>query len=168
MLLTRRMRSGAEAVLTGSTADIRVNSGKRPLPANGERSFALRLLLVAGFRALRPAGIGAGIVLGGSFDQRLDLRLDRLDPVGALGPLLPIPLRHVSGVVAVVVGARDLDRRDEAGRAHLLQPRLADLQRFETAAHVGAVDHLLAGDLLRVADRFCDDHRVVYTEDIEV
>src|SRR3569832_694867 len=149
MLLTRRMRSGAEAVLTGSTADNRVNTGKRPLPANGERSFALRLLLVAGFRALRPAGIGAGIVMRRRQDQRLDLRLDRLDPVGTLGPLLAVPLRHVGRVMAVMVGAGDLHRRDEAGRTHFLQPRFADLESLEAAPHVGAVDHLLAGDLLR-------------------
>ena len=60
-----------------------------------------------------------------------------------------------------MVGAGDRGRRDEAAEADLLEASLGQVERFEAAAHVLGIDHLLAGELLRVADALDDEHRVV-------
>src|SRR5262249_14564297 len=83
-------------------------------------------------------------------------------------PLCAIPLRYVGRVVTVVVFTRDLDRRGKAFSTDFLEARLGDVQGLETAAHVFAVDHFLASDLLRIADRFRDDNRIEHTAIVEV
>ena len=52
----------------------------------------------------------------------------------------------------VVIGAASLNRCGKAFEAKLLQARGGDAEALEAAAHVVAVDQLLAGQLLRGAD----------------
>src|SRR3954462_470264 len=123
--------------------------------------------LVAGLCALRPAGVGADIVFRRRFNQRIDLLLDGVDPVGCLDVLGAVPLRQESRVMAVMIGARHLHRSGESLCADLLEPRRRDDERLEATPHVLAVDLLLAGDLLRVADRLRDDDRVEHAAVVE-
>src|SRR6185312_10940617 len=119
----------AGAVLACSTADMNETPEKEPLPANGERLFSFRRLrpglrrLVASLGALWPAGVGSRIVLGRGVDQGNNFGLERLDPVRPLDPLGAVPLRHIGGVVAVVVLARHAHRSREAFGSHFLQAR---------------------------------------------
>ena len=71
-------------------------------------------------------------------------------------------------MVAIVVVAGHLDRAGESLEAKFLPARLGDLQRLETAPHIFAGDVLLAGDLLRVADRLGDQHGVENAAVVEV
>src|SRR5690348_7888117 len=109
-------------------------AGTSPAMATGWVSGSRRL--VASLGALRPARVRRGVVLGGRIDQRNDLVLDRLDPVGRLDPLGAVPLHHEHAVVAVVVAARDAERGGEAVHAELLEARLGDVERLEAAPHV--------------------------------
>ena len=60
------------------------------------------------FRALRPRLVLGHVVLGRGVEKRLHLVLHGRDPVGDFHPLGAVPLLHVGGVVAVVVGAGHL------------------------------------------------------------
>src|SRR5215213_619206 len=72
-------------------------------PHNGEGRIGDLRGFLAGFLALRPAGIRRRVLLGGRLDERAHLVAHRLHPVGALGPLGAIPLGHIDLVVAVMV-----------------------------------------------------------------
>src|SRR5579883_899370 len=145
-----------------------------PLPAlargegegrkKGERSRRL----VARLGALRPTGARCGILLGGRVDQREDLVLHRLDPVGILDPGVAVPFGDIGRMVAAVIAARDAERTREADHAELVEARLVDVERFEPAPHVLAGDDLPAGELLRIADALGDDHRVEHAAAVEV
>jgi len=80
--------------------------------------------LVASLGALRPAGILLDIVGRSLLQQRLHLVVHRLDPVGDLRPLRTIPLLHVSGAMAVMVGASGLHDCSEVRKAELLPASL--------------------------------------------
>src|SRR5690606_13633742 len=93
-------------------------------------------LLVAGLRALRPAGALLGIVLRGGVEQRLDAVGHRLDGLGDLHPILTVPLLHEGRAMAVVVRAGELDRASETLEPEFLQAGLVEVERLEAAAHV--------------------------------
>ena len=69
--------------------------------------------------------------------------------------------------MAVVVGAGELDRRREAGKANRLQTDLVEIDVLETAPDILAGDHLLAGQLLRRGDGLGDQHRIIDAVAIE-
>src|SRR5579871_5257202 len=115
---------------------------------------------VAWLGALGPAGVGFHVGLGRLIDQRQNLVLDRLDRGDRRMPLAAVPLDQRDAVMAIVIGAAQVDRRGKAGETQLLVTRLGDVQRLKAAAHVRAVDYFLAGDLLRGVDRLGDQHGV--------
>src|SRR5215471_14660128 len=171
MLLSARIRStvtdadviGAATVMTLSTCRSRV----APTSAPKELRFLRRL--VADLSALRPTRVLFDVVLGRFFEQRAHLVFHRLDPVGDLHPFGAVPLLHVSGMVAVVIGARHVgDRCREVGKAELLPALGGNGQRLQATPYVFTAHDLLAGDLLRVADRFGDKHGVVDTAIVEI
>src|SRR6185312_193310 len=141
ILLTRRMRAGSAegAALWVSTADMASTpeSGLPPRTGRGHCRSDRRLRrLVASLGALRPAGVALDVFGRGLLEQRLDLLLQRLDPVGRLDPLGPVPLLHVGRRVTVVVVAGHLHRRAEVREAELLPARRRDVERLEAAPHV--------------------------------
>src|SRR5262249_36284781 len=86
-----------------------------------------------------------------------------------LDPFGPVPLLHVSGRMAVVIGAvYSGDRRPEAGQAELFPARLADVERLEAAPDILAGHDFLAREVLRVADCFGDKNRVVDAAVVEI
>src|SRR5690349_13013167 len=80
---------------------------------------------------------------------RLDLGAHQLaiglHPVGDHLPLGAVPLLELDQARALVVHARDLERRHEARGAELLQALLVEVQVLDAPAH------LLAGDRLALA-----------------
>src|SRR5919202_5492138 len=100
MLLTERIGSAA-----GSGADIpcsgkRYERGRRSGPVASRRP-------IAGFGALRPAGVLLGVVLGGLVQERHDLLRHRLDQAPGLYVGLSVPTLPVRGDVTVVVRAAE-------------------------------------------------------------
>ena len=63
-----------------------------------------------------------------------------------------LPQRQEDLIVAVVVGAVQMDGLGKAGEAQFLPARFADVERLQATAHVRTVNQFLAGQLLRVAD----------------
>src|SRR3974390_715214 len=140
-----------------------------PRRDSGERNVHPKLRrLVASFRTLRPRLVLGQIVLRRSVKQRHDLVLHGRDPIGDLDPLGTVPLLQIGGVMAVVILASYLDRRAEVREADLLPARRWDLQRLKTAPYVVAGDHLLAGDLLRVAAGLGNQHGVINASVVQV
>src|SRR5262245_9875760 len=170
LLTVRIVSAAADAAAFACVAADMAAPLTRPLPAvtAGGGKFRCLRCIVAAVGAVGPARVRGGIVVRCRFRQWTYLRLERADPVGPLRPLCAIPLRHVGRVVTVVVFTRDLYRRGKAFSTDFLEARLGDVLGLKTAAHVFAVDNLLASDLLRIADRFRDDDRVEHTAIIEV
>jgi len=52
--------------------------------------------------------------------------------------------------VAIVIGTGQVNRCSEVGKTQFFPPRFSNVERFEAAADVFAIDLLLAGQLLRV------------------
>src|ERR671919_1748975 len=69
-------------------------------------------------------------------DHRPHHVLHRRDPVGDELPPLAGPLLDAHRVVALVIGAGDLERRGEIGPAELCEPLLGDVEVLETIAHL--------------------------------
>src|ERR1044072_2374040 len=92
--------------LTRLTSSLRYD-GSPPSPRKrgegkaGESRASARL--VARLGALRPASVPANVFRRRGVDQRIDLLLDRRNPVRHLVPLGAVPLAHESRVVTVVV-----------------------------------------------------------------
>src|SRR6202521_4973143 len=181
MLLTARIFSDAAGIapwdgaatfiggLAGSSHSSGKTAARAPSAGRGRLLLATLRRLVARLGAFRPAGVLLHVVLGGRLDQRANAVLHGRDPVGNLDPLRPVPLLHVSRMVAVVVGTRHaIDRRRKASEPKLLPARIADAQGLEPAPHVLAGDHLFAGHLLGVADRFGNDDRVHHAAVVKV
>src|SRR3974390_69101 len=161
MLLTDRIASAVTDALGVCTATDMPAPNKILSPfltGRGLITCALRGL-VASLGALRPAGVCAGIVFSCRFDQRPNLALEGLDPIGALDPFGAVPFGHVGGIVPIVIVARDFHRSSEPVRSDFLETRVVDVERLKSASHVFAGDRFLAGDLLRVANAFRDNNR---------
>src|SRR5262245_488925 len=163
------------AVVAGfcSTAGIGPDFHRRSLsPIRGRGSFPYAIKsrrLVAGFGALRPAGVLFDILFGRFFEHRSHLVPHGLDPVGNLDPFGPIPLLHVRRGVAVMIGAvHTLTGRRKTREAELLPPCFADVERLKAPADILAGHDLLARQLLGVADRFRYEHRVVDPAVVEI
>src|SRR5262245_26489888 len=149
------------AVVAGfcSTADIGPHFHRRsPSPTRGRGSFPYAIKsrrLVAGFGALRPAGVLFDILFGRFFEHRSHFVPHGLDPVGNLDPFGSVPLLHVSGRVTVMIGTvHTLNGRREAREAELLPACVTDVEGLEATADILAGHDLLARQLLRIADRF--------------
>src|ERR1039457_926147 len=162
MLLTERIApTGADNVFSICAATA-MRAPKHLSPRHGAgREISKLRRLVARLRALRPGLVLRHIVRRRRIEQRSHLFLHRRDPVGHLAPLGAVPLHHVSRLMAVVIGAGHGERRAELGQAKLLPARRGDVHRLESAPHILAGHDFLAGELLRVADRFRDHHGVV-------
>src|SRR3974390_1903633 len=171
MLLTQRIFSAAaEAVvaLWVGPAMTGIDESLSP-PRRGGGNVPPRLRrLVASFRALRPRLVLGQISRRRRIKQRHDLVLHGRDPVRDLDPLSAVPLLHIGGVMAVVILAGHLDRRAEIRETDLLPARRWDLQCLKTAPYIIAGDHLLAGDLLRVADGLGNQHRIIDASLVQV
>src|ERR1700730_478237 len=173
MLFSDRIASTAEAGATASDCATAVTCSPFPAsPHAGRGDMPARLLrlrrLIAGLGALRPRLVLGHIVLGGGIEQRLHLVLHGRDPIGDLDPIGAVPLLHVSRMVAVVVRATHFDWAGEALEPEFFPARRRDLQAFEAATDVVGVDHLLASQLLGVADCLGNDRRVQNPAVIEV
>src|SRR5262249_15006615 len=100
--------------------------------------------------------------------QRNYFILDRLNPVGRLGPLGAIPFCEVDTVMPVVVAAAYAEGSRKALHAQFLQARFRDVQGFEAAADIFTGHDLLAGYLLGVADCLGDDDRIEDAAVVEI
>src|SRR3954470_5522728 len=77
-----------------------------------------------------------------------------LHPVADGLPLGAVPLLELDQARALVIQARDLERRHQADRAQLLQALVVDVQVLDAPAHLLAGDRLALAELgLRIADR---------------
>src|SRR5690242_14761637 len=85
-----------------------------------------------------------GILHGALLDHRANQRLVRLDPVSDDLPLGAVPLLELHRPSALVVGAGDLERLDEAGRPQLLEPGVIDLDVLQSPANLLPGERLLA------------------------
>src|SRR5688572_12636712 len=130
---------------------------KRPprgRPVVATRSFLFGAVARANALLLRVLGCGR-------LDHRTHDRLVGRDPVADHVPALAVPLHELDAPAALVVHARDLERRHEAHRAELLQALLGDVEVLDPPAHLLAGDRLaLAEALLRGADRLRGDDAV--------
>src|SRR5712691_857459 len=179
MLFSERMRSvagaGAAAVIIGhlrALADTNEGAGslaRCPSPSPYVPFAPTLRRLVARLGAGRPRLVLGDVVLRRRLQQRTHAVLHGRNPIGSLHPLAAVPPLHIGRPMAVVVGAAHAaDRRAEAFEAQFLPARGADVHRLEAATDILARHHLLAAELLRVADRFGDQHGVINPAIVEI
>src|SRR5262245_4881955 len=120
-LLTTSMRSAAAADCEGTAAwrtallSFEPSAARPALAPPGPTVVCDRLTepaaqaasgrLVARLGARRPGLVLGHVVLGCRLQQRAHLFLHGRDPVGHLHPLGAVPLLHVGGLMAVMIGA---------------------------------------------------------------
>src|SRR5271165_997482 len=153
-LLARPLIRPPPDLIRGSSATPGFSPGGKLFSHKGRRS--LPSLVVARLGARGPARVLLGVGLGGFVDERLNLGRIRRDEIAYLDPFRAVPLLDEGRAVAVVVGARRLERSGEAVEPERLEARRVEVEVFQASAHVLSGHHLLAGDLLRFSYRLGD------------
>src|SRR5258708_20708294 len=115
-------------------------SRRCPRPAGSGRHSCSEVLAAIA----RRNSLFFGIRVRRFLDDRAQQCAIRLNPAANDLPLLAVPLLEAYGAAALVIGARQFQRLNEAVRAQLLQTRVVEIQVLKTPADLFARKRVVA------------------------
>ncbi len=95
-----------------------------------------------------------GVFVRRFLDERPQELAIRFDPVRLHVPFLAVPLLKLHGARAFVIGARNVDRRQQAGRAQLRYPLIVEVEVLEAPLDLLPAERMFSEMILRDAERF--------------